>query len=80
MEKGEIIVLEEREYACVSTAKNDNQTYLYLMTVDKPLEIRFAKQLKITEDEIEIEVIYNQEEKESVLQLFQENMQNEINN
>ena len=69
IEKGEIIKLEDdKEYICIDNIENDATNYIYLVSNFKPLEIRFAKQINNNE---EIEIINNNEEKHKVLDLFQ---------
>ena len=73
-DKGDLIILENgKEYVCFDKIMSEGIDYLYLMSNFKPLEIRFAK--VINEDEIEI--IYNQEEKEKILKLFENKQNNE---
>ncbi len=68
---GEIIELEGgKEFICFSKAEKNGDTYIYLMSNFKPLEIKFARLLNTTPDELKIEIINNQEEKEQVLELF----------
>ena len=65
--KGDLIILENhKEYVCFEKITFEGIEYLYLMSNFKPLEIRFAKVIK----EDEIEIIYNQEEKEKLGKLF----------
>ena len=70
LEKGEIIEIEDKEYICVNTIKDEDTIYLYLMSNFKPLDIKFAKQLDIDDENAKIEIINNKEEKEKVLNLF----------
>lgn len=73
VEAGEIITLSNnKEYICFSTLMDCGVDYLYLMSNFKPLEVRFAIQ-KVVNNEIEIEIINNYEQKQKVLKLFQEN-------
>ena len=75
IEAGEIIKLSDnKEYICFSTLQDGGIDYVYLMSNFKPLEIRFGIQ-RIVENEIQIEVINNLEQKQKVLKLFQENGQ-----
>ena len=68
--KGDLIILEnDKEYVCFEKITFEGIEYLYLMSNFKPLEIRFAKVI----GENEIEIIYNQEEKEKVFKLFKNN-------
>lgn len=73
---GEIIELDEgKEFICFSTAEMNGNTYIYLMSNFKPLEIKFAKLLNTNSTELELEIINNQEEKEKVLELFKNKVQ-----
>lgn len=72
IETGEIITLSNnKEYICFSTLADNGVDYLYLMSNFKPLEIRFAIQ-KVVNNEIEIEIINDYDEKQRILKLFQE--------
>jgi len=66
LENGEIILLNEKEYVCISNVKLENNNYFCLMSNFKPLEIKFAKEL----DNGQLEIINNKEQKENLLQLF----------
>ena len=59
---GEIIELDEgKEFICFSTAEMNGNTYIYLMSNFKPLEIKFAKLLNTNSTELELEIINNQD-------------------
>lgn len=69
VEVGEIIELDNgKEYICCSSIEDNNNTYIYLMSNFKPLEIRFAKVL----DDSTLNIITNQEEKKRIFNLFKE--------
>lgn len=69
LESGEIIVIDNKEYICVSTTEYNGDLYIYLMSNFKPLEIKFARKLD-TQDSINLEIINNSEQKEMLLELF----------
>ena len=71
LEKGEIISIDNKEYICVDKKKEDNNSYVFLMSNFKPLEIRFAKLVNIEGNDIKLEIINDQEEKQKLLALFQ---------
>lgn len=70
LENGEIINLEGKEYICVTSVVDNGVIYLYLMSNFEPLEIRFAKQLAISDDDLKIEIVTDDAEKVKVLNLF----------
>lgn len=71
IERGEIITLSNnKEYICCATVSDDGIDYVYLMSNFKPVEVKFAKQ-NFIDDNIELTIINNQEEKQKVLKLFQ---------
>lgn len=74
LENGEIINLEGKEYICVNSILDNGITYLYLMSNFKPLEIRFAKLLSISDDDLKIEIVTDNAEKVKVLNLFSQNI------
>ena len=70
LETGEIITLDNnKEYICCSTFSDAGIDYVFLMSNFKPLEIRFAKQ-RLVDDEVEITIIADENEKQRVLELF----------
>ena len=50
--------------------KADEETYLYLLSNFKPLEIRFARVISLG-DSMELEIINDQKQKQKLLTLFQ---------
>ena len=73
IEKGEIITLDNnKEYICFSTLNHEGKDYVYLMSNFKPLEIKFGEQT-IDDGEVNIRIINDQNEKQMVLNLFQNN-------
>lgn len=72
--QGDIITLDdEKEYVCYGRIEDKKNTYLYLMSNSEPLEIRFAKEI-IEGNDVFCEIIYEQDEKEYVLELFKDVM------
>lgn len=72
IETGEIITLSNnKEYICFSTLNDNGIDYLYLMSNFKPLEIRFGIQ-RLVNNEIEIEIVNDYDEKQRILKLFQD--------
>lgn len=71
LEKGEIVTLSNnKEYICISTVTDGDNDYVYLLSNFKPVEVMFVKQ-KIVNNEVQVTVISNQEEKQKVFNLFQ---------
>ena len=72
IEQGEAVTLSNgREYLCFNTAEEDGKNYIYLMTMDDPIEIRFAEQSILENGEHDVRMIQDQDEKIHVLELFQ---------
>lgn len=66
LKKGEIIILNNKEYICVHSTNYENEIYLYLIGNFKPTEFKFVKNL----GNGQFEIINNKEEKNKLLQLF----------
>ena len=44
IQEGEAVTLSNgREYICFSTAEENGKNYAYLMTMEKPIEVRFTE-------------------------------------
>lgn len=72
IEKGEIITLENgKEYICYSVIESSGNSYVYLISNFKPLEIRFGIQ-RLINGNIQIEIVNNPEEKKKLMGLFSE--------
>ena len=70
---GEVAVLEDgKEYICFNETELNGESYVYLMTNSKPLEVRFAKQSINDSGELELEIVEEQDKKEQLLKMFQE--------
>lgn len=69
LENGEIIILDNKEYICVSTAEYKNELYACLMSNFKPVEIKFAKKIP-DKNNIHLEIINDINQKETLLNLF----------
>lgn len=73
---GELITLSNnKEYICFDTITYNGIDYVYLMSNFKPLEIKFGVQV-ISNGQINIKIINNQNEKQMVLKLFEHKNQN----
>ena len=71
IEQGELITLDnQKEYICFQVMKADGETYLYLLSNFKPLEIRFVRVISLG-DSMELEIINDQKQKQKLLTLFQ---------
>ncbi len=69
---GEIIELDNgKKYLCFDQIKENDYTYLYLITPNSPVEVKFAKQT-INNNDSKITIIGKKEEKQYVLDLFKE--------
>ena len=67
---GETAVLENgKEYMCFFETKENESSYAYLMTKQKPIEIVFAKQI-ISNGELLLEIVEDQKEKEYLLNIY----------
>ncbi len=71
---GETAVLEDgKEYVCFCELEDNGNSYVYLVTASKPVEVCFAKQ-RLENDNLVLDLVSNQNEKEHLLALFQEKM------
>ncbi len=72
IEEGEIVELDNgKEYVVYSVIPENEKNYVYLMSNFKPVEMMFAKEVTGTsDDDISLEIIHDQEEKQKVLELF----------
>lgn len=71
-EVGEIITLDNnKEYICTAKIENENNTYLYLVSNFKPLEICFARE-EIKNNENIMTIIGDVNEKRKIFKLFQD--------
>lgn len=71
IEEGEIVELDNgKEYVVYSVIPENENNYVYLMSNFKPVEMMFAKEIVSNDNDISLEVIHNQEEKQKVLELF----------
>ena len=78
VEAGETIFLENgKSYVCFSKIEAEEERYLYLVSTEKPIEIKFAKQLKKGDSSF-LTIIGEKEEKQRVFELFKQNIN--INN
>lgn len=70
LEVGELITLNNnKEYICFSRINDNGIDYVYLISNFKPIEIRFAIE-KVNNQEIELEVINNKDQRQYVYNLF----------
>lgn len=71
--KGETCELDNgKNYIVYSQIDYNGNDYVYLISNFKPLEIRFAKQY-MEEDELKLELVTDQKEKQTLLEIFNEN-------
>lgn len=72
--ESEILTLDDnKEFICIARMNEGSTTYLALVSNYRPLEFRFAKEI-IEGNDISLEIIYDQEEKEKVFNLYQKVM------
>jgi hypothetical protein len=70
IEEGQIIELEDnKEYVVLKTLEYNNETYVYLITSSKPIEVLFRKE-QIINDEIILEPI-DDSELANIIPLFE---------
>lgn len=68
---GEIAVLENgKEYICFATITDNNESYVYLVSNFKPVEICFVKQ-EIIDNNLVLTLVTDKNQKEHLLELFQ---------
>ena len=71
---GNIVTLDEnRKYAVTATATKKNYNYVYLVTIDEPYKILFAKEILNGKD-IDLEVVSDKKDKEELLKLFKQEL------
>lgn len=76
--ESEILTLDNNEeYICVARIEDNENSYLALISNAKPVSFRFAKEI-VDGDDITLEIIYDQEEKEKVLKLYNEEIRKRI--
>ena len=67
---GETAILENgKEYVCFKELIENGESYVYLMTNAKPLEVRFAKQT-IVNNELQLTIIEDEKLKQHLYDLF----------
>ena len=71
LEEGQIIEIDNNEYICVSSKYHQNEIYYFLMSNFKPINVKFARKIE-NNNEIKLEIINNIEQKQTLLQLFSE--------
>ena len=73
---GDIIKLDEnKEYVISATAKMNDNNYIYLVTLNEPYEVKFAKEI-ITAKDIDLEIVWDRKEKEELLEIFAKELNN----
>lgn len=65
----EILEIDGKEYVVYSKINDKNDTYLFLISNFRPIEIKIAKVLS-NEPDIELELIEEKLEKERIIALF----------
>ena len=74
--EGEILTLDNNEeYICIARIENGEDNYLALISNAKPLQFRFAKEI-IEDKDVSLEIIYDEDEKQKVLNLYQNFIKN----
>lgn len=66
VEKGEIVIIDNKEYVVLSLINDEINTYIYLESLDSPKKIYIGK---MTED-LNFETLNNKDEIEKVLTKF----------
>ena len=68
---GEVVLLDDnKEYICFAKKEWNGSAYDYLVSNFKPLEVFFAKE-SFVHNEIELDIVTDGFEKETLLKLFQ---------
>ncbi len=67
---GRVVIVENREYVLVSRMNYEDDTYVYLMSADKPLNVLIAKEQSTSPNLIELVVIKDEHEKRRIYDLF----------
>ncbi len=72
IEFGEIVVLEDgKEFVCFGEVEEEGQSYVYLFSNYKPLEVRFARQF-LDNGELKLEIVQDQQKKLRLYNAFKE--------
>ena len=71
---GDIVTLEEnKDYVVCAVAHKNNFNYVYLITIDEPYKVVFAKEI-LHEKDFDLELVGKKEEKEELLELFKKEL------
>ena len=71
---GETAVLENgKEYVCFASLEENGESYVYLVSNFKPVEVRFAKQILIN-GVLQLEIVQDPNLKQHLLELFKNKM------
>ena len=71
---GEVLELD-RDYAVVASVWKDKFQYVFLVSCEEPIEVKFGKIIPNGE-EIDLIVVHNQAEKLELMDLFRDSMSN----
>lgn len=70
---GDVVTINNRDYTIALTAKKNNFDYIYLVTIEEPYDVMFAKVI-LHDNIFDLEVVYKKEEKEELLELFKQDL------
>lgn len=74
---GETAVLENgKEYVCFASLEENGESYVYLVSNFKPLEVRFAKQTLVN-GVLQLEIVQEPNLKQHLYELFKIKMGNQ---
>lgn len=77
LEFGETAVLENgKEYICFASIEENGDSYVYLVSNFKPLEVRFAKQV-LVDGGLQLEIIQDQNLKQHLYESFKTKIGNQ---
>ena len=78
IKQGEVVTLSNgRKYLCFAVVEDAGRSYLYLMSTDEPMEMQVGEQTVLEGGNVDVRIVQKHEEKEHLLQLFQQQHANE---
>lgn len=77
-EQGEIIELDNNlEYVVMAVTEYKGDSYVFLLSNFKPVDVMFAKQIP-TEEQVELTIVEDRETKEALLEIFQDTIKTSL--
>ncbi len=67
---GRIVTFNDGEYVLVSRINDDEDTYVYLMSVFSPINVLIAKEKELSSSVVELVVVEEEEERKRIYNQF----------